>query len=159
MSLKTQFVARPAGKLAWAAALAACLFAFPGCAAIKATQQPDKRDMSRLNAGVPRTHLIAELGAPIWSQERDGEVTDVFVFRQGYTKGTKAGRALVHGAADVATCGLWEVVGIPVETLADGTEVQVEVRYDEKRLVKSVEVIEGKEVVYPPKSIFARAGK
>jgi hypothetical protein len=119
-----------------------------GCSVIKATRQPDKRDLNVLGRGIPRTQVIAELGRPLWSEERGPTVTDVFVFRQGYSKSVKATRALVHGAADVVTWGLWEVLGVPIETVADGTEVQAEVRYDESRLVESVRIFRGKEVVF-----------
>lgn len=134
----------------WAAiALAGLLLASSGCAAIKATQQPGKKDLTVLTPGTPRTRLICELGAPLWTEERDGATVDIFCFKQGYTKAVKAGRALVHGAADVATGGLWEVVGIPAESLADGKDVKVEVTYDDRRAVRSVDVIEGQEVISP----------
>ena len=118
-----------------------------GCAAIKATEQPGKKDFSVLTPGTPRTHVIAELGAPDWSDERQGTTTDVFAVKQGYTKTVKAGRALLHGAADVATVGLWEVVGIPVETLADGTDVKLSINYDCDQRVDTVDVIQGEKVL------------
>lgn len=130
----------------------------PGCAAMKATQQPSKKNLSVLTPGTPRTHVIAEIGAPMWSEQRDGTTVDVFAFKQGYTKAAKAGRALVHGAADVATGGLWEVVGIPAESLADGKDVKVEITYDERRAVRSVEVIEGQDVI-TPRRLFGRKSK
>jgi hypothetical protein len=124
-----------------------------GCAAVKATQQPPKKDLGVLSQGTARTHVIAELGAPTWSDEREGDTVDVFAFKQGYTKGVKAGRALIHGAADVATFGLWEVVGIPAEMLADGTDVRVEVHYDANQDVRSVEVIKGQKAFEQPKLV------
>jgi hypothetical protein len=132
-------------------ACALLTIASSGCAAVKATQQPDKRDMKVLDRGVPRTHVIAELGAPVWSDQPGDASVDVFKFKQGYTKTTKAARALVHGAADVATLGLWEVVGIPAESIADGTDVQVEVHYAPDRTVDHVVVIKGEKAVHPPK--------
>lgn len=122
-----------------------------GCAAMKATQQPHKRNMAVLDPGVPRTHVIAELGAPVWSQQQGAGTVDVFTFKQGYSKTTKATRALAHGAADVATFGLWEVVGIPAETLADGTDVQVEVHYGPQQTVDHIKVIKGEQAVKPSK--------
>ena len=130
-----------------------------GCAAIKASRQPDKKDVGVLHQGVPRTHVIAELGKPEWTRERDGVITDVFSFRQGYSKGVKATRALAHGAADVVTGGLWEVVGIPAETLADGTEVQVVVTYDDIENVDAVQVIKGHKVLDERPGLFARRSK
>ena len=134
-----------------AIALAICL---AGCSAVKATRQPDKKNLGVLAPGTPRSHVIAEIGAPLWSEERDGATVDIFSFKQGYSKGAKAGRALLHGAADVATWGLWEVVGIPVESLADGKDVKVEITYDEGRNVRSVDVIEGQDVI-APRRLFA----
>lgn len=130
-----------------------------GCAAVKASRQPDKKDVSVLSQGTPRAHVIAELGKPEWTRERDGVTTDVFSFRQGYSKGVKAGRALVHGAADVVTGGLWEVVGIPAETLADGTQVQVVVTYDDVENVKAVQVIKGQKALEERRGLFARRQK
>jgi hypothetical protein len=142
-------------RYAIAAMLVAGIAGFaPGCAAIKATQQPSKRNMGVLDRGVPRTHVVAELGTPAMTDQRDGDAIDVFSFKQGYSKTNKAARAIVHAAADVATFGLWEVVGIPAETLADGTDVQVEVHYDAQQNVKGVVVIKGEKAVNPPK-LFA----
>lgn len=69
---------------------------------------------------------------------------DVFTFVQGYSKGAKVGRAFFHGAADVVTLGLWEVVGTPIETVADGTQMKVEMSYDGEERVKSVQYLAGK---------------
>ncbi len=141
-----------------AVAFVALIFSCSGCAAIKATQQPEKKNLKVLSLGTPRSHVIAELGAPIYSEDRDGTKVDVFAFKQGYTKGVKAGRALVHGAADVVTGGLWEVVGIPAESLADGKDVKVEVTYDERRAVHSIDVIQGQEQI-TPRRLFSRKAK
>jgi len=122
------------------------LASLPSCAVVKATQQPEKKNLAVLRPGVSRSHLIAELGAPVFSEERDGATTDIFAFKQGYSRGAKAGRALVHGAADVATMGLWEVVGVPAEILASGSEIKLEVRYDDHRNIESIKYIEGERV-------------
>lgn len=143
-----------------AALLMACLtIALTGCAAVKATRQPPKRNMGVLDRGSPRTHVIAELGTPVWNEKRGDEMIDVFTFRQGYTDTNKAARAMVHGAADVATFGLWEVVGLPAETLADGTDVQVAVHYDQGETVERVEIIKGENAVHPKKLFATRRSK
>lgn len=118
-----------------------------GCAAVKASRQPDKKNLGVLHEGTPRAQVIAELGAPTYTKPRpDGTIEDVFSFKQGYTKGVKMGRAFVHGAADVATGGLWEVIGIPAEIWADGTDVQVLVTYDQDERVRYRRVFKGQEV-------------
>ena len=106
-----------------------------------ATKQPGKKDLSVLKEGTPRTLVIAELGAPMWSEEKDGSRVDIHGFKQGYSTGVKAGRAFFHGVADVSTLGLWEVIGTPIESIASGTDTRVKVTYDENDLVKAAEII------------------
>jgi len=119
-----------------------------GCSVYMAANQPDKKDVSVFNAGTPRSHVIAEAGRPIHTKENaDGTLTDTFVFVQGYSTGSKAGRALFHGAADFFTLGLWEVIGTPVEAVADGTEVQVEVHYDADEKVRNIIALSGNEAL------------
>lgn len=141
--------------------VAGCLFGgLSGCAAVKAARQPDKKNLSVLREGTPRTHVIAELKAPTYTRPRpDGTLEDVFAFKQGYTKGAKMSRAFVHGAADVATGGLWEVVGIPTEIWADGTDVQVVVTYDKSEQVKYVQVIKGQDAFQGRKPLLARRSR
>ena len=114
-----------------------------GCSVYMATQQPEKKDMHVLDRGTPRGHVIAELGRPYHTKIEDGKTCDVFAFVQGYSKGAKTGRAVFHGAADILTLGLWEVVGTPVEAVADGEEVKCEVFYDESERVDYINVIKG----------------
>lgn len=133
---------------------------FSGCAAVKASRQPDKKNLGVLHEGTPRAQVIAELGAPTYTKPRpDGTIEDVFSFKQGYTKGVKMGRAFVHGAADVATGGLWEVIGIPTEIWADGTEVQVLVTYDQDERVRYRRVFKGQEAFNDKRGAIARRSK
>ncbi len=119
-----------------------------GCSVYMAANQPDKKDVSVFNVGTPRAHVIAEAGRPIHTKENaDGTLTDTFVFVQGYSTGSKAGRALFHGAADFFTLGLWEVIGTPVEAVADGTVVQVQVDYDANEKVQNIIALAGGEVL------------
>ena len=124
-------------------AFGALLLTASGCSVVKATNQPDKKDLSVLSNGTPRSYVIAELGAPSWSEEKAGGKSDIFSFKQGYSKGAKVGRAFFHSAADLFTLGMWEVVGTPVETIASGTDVKVTVTYDENDTVQEVNFLEG----------------
>lgn len=131
-----------------------------GCAAVKAARQPDKKNLGVLHEGAPRAQVIAELGAPTYTKPKpDGTIEDVFSFKQGYSKGVKMSRAFVHGAADVATGGLWEVIGIPAEIWADGTDVQVLVTYDEDERVKYRRVFKGQEAFKGKQGSIARRSK
>ena len=109
-----------------------------GCSVFMAAKQPAKKDISLFKMGVPRTVLIAEYGAPIISEYRNDKKFEIFKFVQGYSTGAKVGRAFFHGAADVVTLGLWELVGTPTEITFSGDEMAFQVRYDENDLVDEV---------------------
>ena len=122
-----------------------CLIpSFSGCAVYMAANQPGKRNFDVLNVGTYRSRVLAEFGQPVATETRDGKTVDIFKFVQGYSDGSKAGRALFHGAADVLTLGLWEVVGTPIESIADGDEIQIEVIYDLDQNVESVNTLNRK---------------
>jgi len=109
-----------------------------------AAKQPDKKDTSIFRVGTPRAMLLAEFGLPIVSEERDGKKYEIFKFQQGYSAGAKAGRAVFHGAADVVTLGLWELIATPTEGVFDGDEVAFQVRYDEDDRVDEIVSLKGK---------------
>jgi hypothetical protein len=110
-----------------------------------AANQPGEKDLSVLKAGSPRNAVIAELGAPVQSITRDGVKVDLYTFVQGYNGLERGGRAVLHGAADVLTLGLWEVVGTPIESVANGTKVTVEVTYTYEDRVDTVVAITGQD--------------
>ena len=128
-----------------------CLLPFlgmsTGCSIIHAAKLPPKRNMDVLCAGTPRTNVVAELGTPVSSESHNGSRTDVFTFKQGYSKPVKAGRMVAHGTADILTYGLWELVGTPSELYFDGTDVQLSVNYDDNENVSSVDILKGENVV------------
>jgi hypothetical protein len=121
-----------------------------GCSVYMAANQPKAKDLSVLNPGTLRGNVIAELGAPIWSGDKNGDKADVFKFTQGYSTGAKAARAVFHGVSDFFTLGLWEVVSTPGEMIFSGTDMKLEVTYDKDDRVKSVTNLEtGKSVQEP----------
>ena len=109
-----------------------------GCAVFMAAKQPPKKDLSVLSPGMPRSMLLAELGEPVTTETRDGKKVEVFSFTQGYSKPAKAARAVFHGAADVFTLGLWEVIGTPTEAVFDGNKMSFEVAYNADDQVENV---------------------
>jgi hypothetical protein len=110
-----------------------------------ASKQPDKKDIDLFKVGTPRSLILAEFGNPISSEIRtDGKKYEIFTFTQGYSTGAKTSRAVFHGAADVLTLGLWEVVGTPTEAVFDGEQMAYQVSYDENSLVDEVVVLKKK---------------
>jgi hypothetical protein len=80
-------------------------------------------------------------GAIIVSSERlcTGELVETYQFQK--ERGSAA-RALMHGALDVSTLGLWEVVGTPIEVCVDEkTYFSIRVYYDENEIAKKIELI------------------
>lgn len=127
-----------------------------GCAVMKAANQPDRKNLSVFSSGVARSHLIAEVGSPVSTREfDDGRSEDVFKFRQGYSKKVRVGRAIAHGAADLATGFLWELAGTPIEMIADGTEVKAVVSYDSQGYIESVDILQGEEAFQPSRWRFS----
>ncbi|MCP4346593.1 MAG: hypothetical protein GY795_13840 [Desulfobacterales bacterium] len=124
-----------------------CVFLNSGCSVYMATKQPEKKNLSVLNPGTPRAHVIAELGSPVYTEVKNGVRSDIFSFIQGYSKGAKTGRALFHGVADVLTLGIWEAVGTPVEGIADGKEVRVQVIYGRNDLVREIKPLKGLKII------------
>jgi hypothetical protein len=90
--------------------------------------------------------VVAELGTPISTEIKNGQKVDIFNFVQGYSKVTKTARAVGHGVADVMTLGLWEVIGTPVEGIANGEVNQVEVKYNKQNRVAQVIPLKGSDV-------------
>ncbi|SDP82704.1 hypothetical protein [Desulforhopalus singaporensis] len=115
------------------------------CSVYMAADQPDKKDIDLFKVGIPRSLLVAEFGLPTVSEVRDeGKKYEIYAFTQGYSTGAKAGRAVFHGAADILTFGLWEVVGTPTESIFDGTQMAYEVRYDKNDKIDQVVILKKK---------------
>jgi len=123
-----------------------------------AAHQPDAKNLGVLAKGTPRNLVLAEIGQPKATEMRDGKRVDVFSFVQGYSKGAKAGRAAFHGAADVLTVGLWEVVGTPTEATFDGKKLAFEVTYDDHDNVEKVVQLIGEGDAGTPEQV-KEAGK
>ncbi len=125
--------------------LSSLLIILSSCSVYMAANQPDKKNLNVLENGTSRGLVIAELGAPVHSEVSDNGKMDVFKFIQGYSDGNKFGRAFVHGTADFFTLGLWEIIGTPIEGIADGTEIILEVYYDENNKVREFKTISGED--------------
>ena len=118
-----------------------------GCSAYMAANQPPPKNFAVLKQGTQRSLVIAELGTPVHSEAGPTGKKDIYKFTHGYHGAVRAGRAVAHGAASVATLGLWEVIGTPLEGYANGTELSVEVRYDANDQVAQVVPLKGAEEI------------
>lgn len=112
-----------------------------GCAVVMASNQPSKKNLSVLNTGISRNHVIAEFGAPVASEYKDGQRVEIYTFQQGYSKANKTSRVIWHGLADVASIGLWEVIGTPAESYFDGKKLSYQVIFDQNDNVASHQLL------------------
>lgn len=81
------------------------------------------------------------LGARVITSERlpSGELVEVYQFQK--ERGSAA-RAFMHGLLDVSTCGLWEVVGTPIEVCVDENGCfSIKVYYDCNENIKKIELL------------------
>ena len=113
-----------------------------GCAVFMAAKQPDSKNIALFKEGTPRNMLLAEFGYPI-TEIRDGKTYEIYTFKQGYSGGAKAARALFHGAADIMTLGLWELVATPTESIFNGTDMSFEVSNDDANRINQVVALKG----------------
>lgn len=109
-----------------------------GCAVMLAANQPGKVDEKVLSVGIPRDSVLAELGAPVSSEIKDGKKVDVLQYEQGYSIGTKIFRSIFHGVADFFTFFIWELVATPAETIWHGQKKAVRVTYDGADKIETV---------------------
>lgn len=126
----------------WSVVVASILSASTGCSVFWAATLPARKDLSVLDGGTPRSRVIAELGAPVRSGEKDGNKVDVFYFQVGCSPGEKAVMVLSYLALDIFTLGLWEGLVAFAKSFSGGgggaeQVVAMETFYDEKDRVKS----------------------
>jgi hypothetical protein len=129
-SAETQRTSKLFHLLATACALFITVWGASGCSVFLAATQPPRKNLSLLAPGTSRAALIAEFGIPRHSRLVNLRRVDIFTFTQGYTKESRASRAIAHGTADVITGGLWELAGTPTEMIFSGDQVSFEVTYD-----------------------------
>lgn len=117
------------------------LFSLQGCAAVMASKQPSKKNLTVLEIGKHRNYVISELGAPVTSETINGERKEIYTFQQGYSKAARVSRTLWHTTADIATIGLWEIIGSPTEVYFNGEQLSYEVVFDDQDHIKSSQLI------------------
>ncbi len=117
----------------------ALLSVFSSCSVIMAARK-EGVGITKIQSCHTRGQLIA-CGATIVSSDRQpsGELVEVY---QILKERGSAARALMHGALDVSTCGIWEVIGTPIEACSNKKEYYaIKVYYDEQEVIKKMELM------------------
>lgn len=112
---------------------------FSGCSVYLAMQGKEEPDISRVEVGSTRGQIEIELGDPVESKPNlEGGLSDTYVYVTGDEK--SAMRALLHGAMDVLTLCIWELIGTPIE-LAQGERKALQIDYDANDYAMSVQKV------------------
>lgn len=108
-----------------------------GCSVGMALSGKETPDLSVVKIGAAKDDVELQLGQPHKVAElENGAREAAYKFEVG--NDPNAIRAIGHGALDVASLGLWEIVGTPIEAYT-GDEREVSVTYDEFGIVKKIE--------------------
>jgi len=118
-----------------------CATLLTGCAVGMAMSGKEQKDTSILFPGSPRAVVIAKLGPPETStKSNDENYEDSYLIVKG--NAPSIGRAVAHGALDIVTTGLWEIVGTPMEMGAGHEDVsRYIIHYDAEDKIKDIQKI------------------
>jgi hypothetical protein len=112
------------------------LVALSGCSVGMALSGKENPDLGAVKVGATRGEVELHLGPPVRSAAvASGSRTDVYEYEIGNEP--SAGRAIGHGALDVLTLGLWEIVGTPIEGF-QGEKYQATITYDQNEKVVDI---------------------
>ena len=111
-----------------------------GCSMFMAMHGKRDANVGALSIGQDRAIVIANLGQPSKTVTTESGRVDVFELQRG--NAPSGGRALAHGAIDVLTLGLWEIIGTPIEAM-QGESYTLTIEYDKQDKVTKVATGEG----------------
>lgn len=111
-----------------------------GCSMFMAMHGKRDANVGALSIGQDRAIVLANIGQPSKTVTTDDGRVDVFELQRG--NAPSGGRALAHGAIDLFTLGLWEVIGTPIEAM-QGESYTLTIEYDKQDKVKKVFTGEG----------------
>lgn len=108
-----------------------------GCSVGMALSGEETPDLSVVKIGAARDDVELQLGEPERVADLgNGGQKAAYMFEVG--NDPNAIRAIGHGALDVASVGLWEFIGTPIEA-STGKERELSVSYDELGIVTKIE--------------------
>ncbi len=93
-------------------------------------------NLGAIRTGTTRGEVELQLGSPVKSVTAPGgKRIDIYEYEIGNEP--SAGRAVGHGALDLLTLGLWEVVGTPIEAL-QGKKYEMTITYSQNDKVEAI---------------------
>lgn len=107
-----------------------CAMTSMGCSIGINLTQPARKDLGVFQPGTPRENIVAEIGEPAWSGERQNQKKEIFAFKPGRYALDKAGRTFVYLVWDLGTLGIAEIFTTPAEVATRSRVRKMEVIYD-----------------------------
>lgn len=108
---------------------------FSGCAVYMAAKGSPEPPAGAPLVGQDRNAVIANIGPPKQSTDSNGRRLETYEYKTDDEP--SPWRAVVHGVLDLASVGIWEAIGTPIE-MSQGKKVRVTVEYDEDGRVSNV---------------------
>lgn len=112
-----------------------------GCSVYMASQHKGV-SLDEVSQCRTRSAVIAKNGVEIVDTNKDADGNIVYEDYLIRKKTGSASRAVIHGALDVATIGIWEVVGTPMEGYYNkDTHIPVRIHYDTNQNKTKLEIL------------------
>ena len=115
-------------------------FSSVGCSVYMASKK-EGTSMEQVNQCKTRSAIKSQQGVEVLSTEKseDGEISECYKIQEPTGS---AARAAMHGVLDVATLGIWEVAGTPIEgSMGEKKYYSIKVYYDKDENVKKIELL------------------
>jgi hypothetical protein len=119
-----------------------CVFCLSsaGCSVYMAAKK-EGTSMEQVNQCKTRSAVKSQQGVEVLSTDKNenGEISECYKIQE--PTGSSA-RAAMHGVLDVATLGIWEVAGTPIEgSMGEKKYYSIKVYYDKDENVKKIELL------------------
>lgn len=125
-------------KLLVAISILSLTLVLQGCSAVMAASGTKEANLSSLNRGDSRSMVLAKVGSQPTRVVNDGKnIMEIYELERGNEPST--GRAVAHGVLSLATFGVWEVVGTPLEVVK-GEKYFLTVYYNEDENLQKFEI-------------------
>lgn len=109
------------------------------CSVVMAAKK-DGTSIERVQGARTRAQILAT--GPVVISSEYNQCNDLVETYQFQKPRGSAARAFMHGVLDISTCGIWEVIGTPIEACQIEKEFYIiRITYDQNDVVKLVELL------------------
>ncbi len=114
--------------------------ALSSCSVVMAAKK-EGVSIEKVQSAKTRSQFFAATNPYLLRCDTNEQGQHVEIYRLQKERGSAA-RAFMHGCLDVATFGVWEVVGTPIEGCSNQAEFYVvKITYDDNEVIQHVELL------------------